>query len=81
PGYMVYDGRWKLMFGRTADMPSLDGLYDLESDPLEIDNLIGRNPKRFEYKTQAERLKSMLVDWMAKVEDPNLKSIKLRPVA
>ncbi|MCA9435557.1 MAG: sulfatase-like hydrolase/transferase [Candidatus Omnitrophica bacterium] len=81
PGYMVYDGRWKLMFGRTQDMPSLDGLYDLESDPLEIDNLIGHNPKRFDYEPQAERLKSMLVDWMAKVEDPNLESVKSRPVS
>jgi len=81
PGYMVYDGRWKLMFGRTADMPSLDGLYDLTTDPHEIENLIGRNPKRQSYKAEAERLKRLLVEWMEKVDDPNLESVKTRPVA
>ena len=28
---MAFDGRWKLMFGRTADSPALDALYDLKS--------------------------------------------------
>ena len=77
---MVYDGRWKLLFGRTADQPSLDGLYDLETDPHEMDNLIGRNPKRSAYKAEAERLKKMLLAWMEKVDDPNLESVKARPV-
>ncbi len=80
PGYMVYDGRWKLMFGRTAAAPSLDALYDLKTDPHEMVNLIGKNPDRKNNQTEAERLKDMLLAWMGKVEDPNLESVKARSV-
>ena len=30
PGFMIFDGRWKFLCGRTADAPSLDALYDLQ---------------------------------------------------
>ncbi len=35
PAYMVFDGRWKLLFGRTPNARSMDALYDLKSDPGE----------------------------------------------
>ena len=28
PGFMAFDGRWKLLFGRSAEAASLDALYD-----------------------------------------------------
>ena len=31
PGFMVFDGRWKFLFGQTKDAPSLDALYDLNN--------------------------------------------------
>lgn len=31
PGFMVCDGRWKLLYGRAANAPSLDALYDLQT--------------------------------------------------
>ena len=41
----LIEGRWKLLYGRAANAPSLDALYDLQTDPHEVNNLIGNNPK------------------------------------
>ena len=80
PGYMAFDGRWKLMFGRTADSPALDALYDLKRDPQELTNLIGGNPDREQYRAEAERMKGLLVAWLERVKSPNLEPVKARPV-
>jgi len=80
PGYMAFDGRWKLMFGRTAAAPSLDALYDLKDDPQEITNLIGHNPAREKHRAQAERMKALLVAWLEKVKSPSLEDVRARPV-
>jgi arylsulfatase A-like enzyme len=80
PGFMVFDGRWKLMFGQSASAPSLDALYDLQTDPHEIANLLGRNPDREKYRVEAERLKGVLITWLARVKSPYLAGVKARPV-
>ena len=80
PGYMAFDGRWKLMFGRSADAASLDALYDLKADPQEMTNLLGRNPDREQHRAQAERMKGLLVAWLEHTKSPNLESVKARPV-
>ena len=80
PGYMVYDGRWKLMYGRSADAPSLDALYDLQNDPSELNNLIGRNPQAQQYRAEVVRMKQLLVEWLTRVKSPNLESVKARPL-
>jgi arylsulfatase A-like enzyme len=78
PGYMAVDGRWKLLFGRTADSTALDALYDLKDDPQELTNLIGNNPDREKYRTQAERMKALLVAWLDRVKSPNAGAVKAR---
>ena len=80
PGFMAFDGRWKLMFGRTADSPSLDALYDLKSDPHETNNLIGHNPDREKYRAEAERMKKLLMAWLERVKSPCLEPVKARPL-
>ena len=80
PGYMACDGRWKLMFGRSADAPSLDALYDLKTDPQELNNLLGHNADREQHRAEAERMKQLLVRWLEKVKSPELKNVKARPV-
>jgi len=77
---MVFDGRWKFMFGQTATAPSLDALYDLRNDSEEIANLIGCNPNREKYKAEAERMKSLLVAWLTRVKSQYLEGVKARPV-
>jgi arylsulfatase A-like enzyme len=80
PGFMVFDGRWKLLVGRTAGARSLDALYDLESDPLEVNNLLGSNPQWENHQGEAERLKRMLVEWLTRIKSPHLESVKVRPI-
>jgi arylsulfatase A-like enzyme len=77
PGFMVFDGRWKYMCGRTADAPSLDALYDLKTDPNEIENLIGKNS---ECRAETKRMKDVLVAWLEQVKSPCLDSVKARPI-
>lgn len=80
PGFMVFDGRWKLLFGQTEDAPSLDALYDLRTDPQEMNNLIGRNPNREEYRSEATRMRGLLVEWLSRAESPSLETVKARPI-
>ena len=80
PGFMVTDGRWKFLFGRNATNKSLDALYDLQTDPAELNNLIGRNPDRERYRAEATRMKTLLTDWLARVKSPLLTTVQERPV-
>jgi arylsulfatase A-like enzyme len=80
PAFMVFDGRWKLMFGQTAKAPSLDALYDLKTDPQEVNNLIGSNPDRDKYLGEAGRMKALLVNWLAHVKSRYLEEVKARPL-
>lgn len=81
PGYMAFDGRWKLMFGRAAGSPALDALYDLKDDPQELTNLIGHNPDRERHRADAERMKGLLVAWLEHIKAPGASQVKARPVA
>ncbi len=80
PGFMVTDGRWKLLFGRNATNKSLDALYDLQTDPHELNNLIGRNPDREQHRAEATRMKGLLVEWLERVKSPLLSTVQDRPV-
>ena len=80
PGFMVSDGRWKLLFGRAANAPSLDALYDLQTDPQELNNLIGANPEKEKHRAEAERMKGLLIDWLSRVKSPHLDSVRQRPL-
>lgn len=74
PGFMVRTKRWKLMFGIEADASSVDALYDLENDSLEMDNVIGR------YCEKAGQLKDCLVSWLEAVKSPYLDGVKARSI-
>jgi len=75
PSFMVRTKRWKLLFGRSPDAPSVDALYDLENDPLEMQNVIGQNPD------QAQALKDRLVSWLEKVGSPHLDGVQARSIS
>jgi arylsulfatase A-like enzyme len=74
PGFMVRTQRWKLMFGRSVDAASVDALYDLEDDPLEISNVIRQ------HREQAQALKDKLVSWLERVNSPHMDGVKARAV-
>jgi uncharacterized sulfatase len=58
----AYDGRYKL----AINLLSSDELYDLESDPGELENLI----ESAEYIGIRDRLHDRIVDWMNETRDP-----------
>jgi arylsulfatase A-like enzyme len=78
PGFMVFDGRYKLMFGRGITARSVDALYDLRKDPDELRNLLATDFGRV--RPEAERLKTSLVAWLQKTKSPFLDGVKSRPV-
>ena len=80
PGFMVFDGRWKLIFGRSADARSIDALYDLKSDPNELRNLLADSVEWEQHRIEAERLKGLLVGWLHRVNSPHLESVTTRRV-
>lgn len=80
PGFMICDGRWKLLYGRAANAPSLDALYDLQTDPQELNNLIGKNPQREQSRIEVTRMKGLLVEWLIRVKSPHLESVRARPI-
>jgi arylsulfatase A-like enzyme len=80
PAYMVTDGRWKLLYGGSANASSLDALYDLKTDPTELTNLIGRNPEREKFRDQAERMKTLLIRWLERTKSRDTEGVKARTV-
>ena len=67
------------MIPTTVDSKVLNALFDLNSDPHEMNNLLGQNLDRLEYLKQAEKLRSKLVEWLVKVKSPYLEAVKNRP--
>jgi len=71
--FMIRKGDWKLItFLQMPDKKqnSTNALYNLKSDPLEINNLIGSNPDKAKYKKISDELKATLKDWMIKTKTP-----------
>lgn len=58
----VFDGRFKL----TVNLMVTDELYDLESDPQEMNNLINSA----EHARRRNELHDKLIDWMNRTRDP-----------
>lgn len=58
----IYDGRYKL----AVNLLTTDELYDLESDPAEMHNLIGEEA----YAAIRDKLHDRLLAWMNETRDP-----------
>mgnify|MGYP000949760285 FL=1 len=48
------------------DSKVLNVLFNLNDDPQEINNLLGKNPDRKKYNEKAEELRANLLDWLKK---------------
>ncbi|CAN5660943.1 sulfatase [soil metagenome] len=80
PGFMVCDGRYKFMFASKSGSRALDALYDLQNDPEELNNLIGKNPERATHRIEAERMKSLLMTWLERTKSQQIEDVRKRPV-
>lgn len=77
--FMIRKGDWKMIV--YLQMPdkkqkSVNALYNLKTDPSEINNLIGTNPEKAKSENMAGELKLTLKNWMIKTKTPYLKELE-----
>jgi len=76
PNYMVRKGDWKLMVPYSKDSPAVSVLYNLNTDPHEMNNLIGRNPNKEKHHVEkALELRSDLLTWLQQRDSKRVGSV------
>jgi len=70
PSIMIRTERWKLMTTHRSGGRNVEVLYDLQSDPAEMNNLLGSNPERLKHSETAQELRSKLVAYLREVNSP-----------
>jgi arylsulfatase A-like enzyme len=80
PNLMVRTKRWKFFCPNTADSRVMNVLCDLENDPHEMSNLLGRNPHKKQHLAQGEKMKALLVEWLKAVDSPHHAEVKRREI-
>jgi len=78
PNYMIVKDGWKLMIPYTKQSTVINAMYNLNEDPHEMNNLLGKNPNRVDYKEKAEELRSCLLEWLKKNNSDRYKGVKER---
>ena len=76
--YMVVKDGWKLIIPYTIQSPVINAMYDLNSDPHEMTNLLGSNPDRGQYLGRAEELRACLLEWLAERNSVHYYSVSRR---
>ena len=66
PNYMIVKGGWKMMIPYSTGSKVINALYDLNTDPYEMNNLIGNNPEGASYEDKVEELRTSLLEWLQK---------------
>ncbi len=78
PNYMIVKDGWKLLIPKTATSTLINAMYDLNSDPHEMNNLLGNNPKSANFKEKAEELHTCLLEWLKKNNSTHYQGVKNR---
>lgn len=63
PNYMIIKDGWKMTIPYSTSSKVINAMYDLNSDPYEMNNLIGKNPNRHRYAEKTEELRACLLEW------------------
>ena len=78
PNYMIIKDGWKLLVPKTATSILINAMYDLNTDPHEMNNLLGNNPYSVNYKEKAEELRNCLLEWLKKNNSNHYQGVKDR---
>jgi arylsulfatase A-like enzyme len=78
PNYMIVKDGWKMMIPYSKKSNVINALYDLNSDPHETDNLIGKNPHKGRYAEKTEELRACLLEWLNKNGSSHYEGVKER---
>jgi hypothetical protein len=63
-------------FTKTSTV--LNAMYNLNEDPHEMNNLLGKNPERQKFEKQAEDLRNCLLEWLKKNKSMHYDGVKER---
>jgi len=78
PNYMILKDGWKMIIPYSTTSKVINALYDLNSDPYEMNNLIGKNPNRHRYAEKTEELRSCLLEWLKKNGSNHYEGVRKR---
>jgi len=78
PNYMIVKDGWKLIIPYTKESTVKNAMYDLNTDPHEMNNLLGNNPERSKYQEKTEELRACLLEWLAKNKSTRYKGVQER---
>ncbi len=76
--YMVLKDGWKMIIPYSETSNVINALYNLNEDPLEMNNLIGNNPERKKYAAKTEELRKCLLEWLVKNKSKHIEGVKKR---
>lgn len=76
--YMIVKDGFKLIIPYTIQSNVINAMYDLNSDPYEMTNLLGNNPNRSAYIEKAEDLRNSLLEWLAAKQSIHYNSVSQR---
>ena len=80
PNYMVVSDGWKLITSYGNEKSNTHALFNLNTDPYEMENLIGTNPNAADYATEVETLRNYLVEWLEKNNSKRTEDIRNREI-
>ena len=78
PNYMIIKNGWKMIIPYSATSEVINALYDLNTDPYEMNNLIGKNPDRHRYAEKTEELRACLLEWLKKNGSSHYEGVRKR---
>lgn len=80
PAYMIVKDNWKMFIPFNAESDVLDALYNLSSDPFEMNNLIGRNPDKENFRPVVDDLKNDLKEWLKRNNSKHFEGVSKRKI-
>jgi arylsulfatase A-like enzyme len=78
PNYMIVKDGWKLIIPYTETSKVINVMYDLNTDPYEMNNLIGNNPQKEKFANKAEELRKDLLEWLQKNNSAHIEGVAKR---
>lgn len=78
PNYMIVKDGWKLMIPYSKESKVINAMYNLNDDPYEMNNLLGKHPDKAKYKDKAEELRSDLLEWLKKNKSIHFDGVNAR---
>jgi len=78
PNYMIIKDGWKMIIPYSQSSKVINAMYDLNSDPYEMNNLIGKNPNRHRYAEKTEELRASLLEWLKKNGSNHYEGVRKR---